>query len=110
MLRLCRALAAVPQQRALSTTLAAAGAVTTPKNYRADANGKPLDTEATRRQLLYHASKRGMLENELILSGYARQHLPKMDDADLREFKVILDQVERPPSERERARGRRPMR
>jgi succinate dehydrogenase flavin-adding protein (antitoxin of CptAB toxin-antitoxin module) len=49
--------------------------------------------EVTRKQLLYHASKRGMLENELVLSGFAREHITSMDNRELSEFKTILDQV-----------------
>lgn len=45
--------------------------------------------ETTRARLLYQSRKRGTLESDLLLSTFARDHLPTMTRADLSEYDKV---------------------
>lgn len=42
--------------------------------------------EALRARLVYQSRKRGTLESDLLLSTFAKEELPKMDETELKEF------------------------
>jgi succinate dehydrogenase assembly factor 2 len=42
-----------------------------------------------RARLVYQSRKRGTLESDLILSTFAREHLPGMPEAELREYDKV---------------------
>lgn len=48
--------------------------------------------EVTRARLLYQSRKRGMLENDLLLSTFARKHLDSMTERQLKEYDSLLDE------------------
>ncbi|KAG6375396.1 mitochondrial protein [Boletus reticuloceps] len=48
--------------------------------------------ETTRARLLYQSRKRGTLESDLLLSTFARDHLPTMIHAELTEYDKLLDE------------------
>ncbi|KAH8828915.1 DUF339-domain-containing protein [Flagelloscypha sp. PMI_526] len=66
--------------------------------------------ETMRARLLYQARKRGTLENDLLLSTFARDHLAKMSMEQMRDFDELMDEMDwtvyywvtrqRPPPER----------
>lgn len=78
--------------RLFSTKTAAAAVTTTNVANKVQYNNSEIDV--VRRRLMYHASKRGMLENELILTSFARKNLPRMDESELGQFKQLLDQYD----------------
>ncbi|KAG9125097.1 succinate dehydrogenase assembly factor 2 [Ceratobasidium sp. 392] len=45
-----------------------------------------------RARLVYQTRKRGTLESDLLLSTFAKEHLPAMSEAELREFDKLLDE------------------
>lgn len=45
-----------------------------------------------RARLVYQTRKRGTLESDLLLSTFAKEHLPKMSEVELREFDKLLDE------------------
>ena len=45
--------------------------------------------ETTRARLLYQSRKRGTLESDLLLSTFARDHLPTMSPAELSEYDKV---------------------
>ncbi|CAE6433273.1 hypothetical protein ACGC1H_001535 [Rhizoctonia solani] len=45
-----------------------------------------------RARLVYQTRKRGTLESDLLLSTFAKEHLPKMSEQELREFDKLLDE------------------
>ncbi|QRV91416.1 succinate dehydrogenase assembly factor 2 [Ceratobasidium sp. AG-Ba] len=47
---------------------------------------------ALRARLVYQTRKRGTLESDLLLSTFAKEHLPSMSEAELREFDKLLDE------------------
>ncbi|CAE6493977.1 unnamed protein product [Rhizoctonia solani] len=47
---------------------------------------------ALRARLVYQTRKRGTLESDLLLSTFAKEHLPKMSEPELREFDKLLDE------------------
>ncbi|KAG8696175.1 succinate dehydrogenase assembly factor 2 [Ceratobasidium sp. 394] len=47
---------------------------------------------ALRARLVYQTRKRGTLESDLLLSTFAKEHLPTMSEAELREFDKLLDE------------------
>ncbi|KAJ7512788.1 mitochondrial protein [Mycena galericulata] len=47
-----------------------------------------------RARLVYQSRKRGTLESDLILSTFAREHLPAMSEAELREYDKLLDEAD----------------
>ena len=58
---------------------------------------KPLDRtgetiEVTRKRLVYQSRKRGMLENDLLLSTFAEKHLPSMTAEELHLYDKLLDE------------------
>lgn len=46
----------------------------------------------TRARLVYQSRKRGTLESDLLLSTFARDYLPDMPEAELREYDKLLDE------------------
>lgn len=48
--------------------------------------------EQQRARLLYQTRKRGMLEGDLLLSTFAKKHLPTMSAEELNEFDQLLDE------------------
>jgi succinate dehydrogenase assembly factor 2 len=48
-------------------------------------------TEVKRRRLLYQSRKRGMLENDLLLSHFASAYLPNMNAADLDLYDKLIN-------------------
>ncbi|KAF8556369.1 DUF339-domain-containing protein [Imleria badia] len=48
--------------------------------------------ETMRARLLYQSRKRGTLESDLLLSTFARDHLPAMTHAELSEYDKLLDE------------------
>ncbi|KAJ7211282.1 Flavinator of succinate dehydrogenase-domain-containing protein [Mycena pura] len=56
---------------------------------------RPNEPLATlRARLVYQSRKRGTLESDLILSTFARDHLPLMSEAELREYDKLLDEAD----------------
>ncbi|KAJ7634910.1 Flavinator of succinate dehydrogenase-domain-containing protein [Roridomyces roridus] len=47
-----------------------------------------------RARLVYQSRKRGTLESDLILSTFAREQLPTMSEAELREYDKLLDEAD----------------
>ncbi|GAA5835520.1 hypothetical protein JCM11251_002954 [Rhodosporidiobolus azoricus] len=47
-------------------------------------------TETLRKRLVYESRKRGILEMDLILSTFAKERLPEMNDRELREYDRFL--------------------
>ncbi|CAE6535343.1 unnamed protein product [Rhizoctonia solani] len=45
-----------------------------------------------RARLVYQTRKRGTLESDLLLSTFAKEHLPNMTEEELREFDKLLDE------------------
>ncbi|CCO29367.1 Succinate dehydrogenase assembly factor 2, mitochondrial OS=Cryptococcus neoformans var, neoformans serotype D (strain JEC21 / ATCC MYA-565) GN=EMI5 PE=3 SV=1 [Rhizoctonia solani AG-1 IB] len=45
-----------------------------------------------RARLVYQTRKRGTLESDLLLSTFAKEHLPKMSEHELKEFDKLLDE------------------
>ncbi|KAI0000476.1 Flavinator of succinate dehydrogenase-domain-containing protein [Russula vinacea] len=52
--------------------------------------GEPIET--TRARLIYQSRKRGTLENDLLLSTFAQEHLGTMDAEALSEFDKLMDE------------------
>ncbi|EJU02458.1 DUF339-domain-containing protein, partial [Dacryopinax primogenitus] len=50
------------------------------------------DVQTLRARLVYQTRKRGMLENDLLLSTFARENLEGMSESELREFDRLLDE------------------
>jgi succinate dehydrogenase assembly factor 2 len=50
--------------------------------------------ETARARLLYQSRKRGTLENDLLLSTFARDHLGDMNGQELREYDRLLDELD----------------
>ena len=48
------------------------------------------DLDMRRKKLLYRASYRGFKEADLLIGGFAKAHLSKMDEADLDVFEALL--------------------
>ncbi|KAN0105355.1 Flavinator of succinate dehydrogenase domain containing protein [Russula decolorans] len=48
--------------------------------------------ETTRARLVYQSRKRGTLENDLLLSTFAQEHLGTMDAEELSEFDKLMDE------------------
>jgi len=48
------------------------------------------DIEIRRKRLLYRASYRGFKEADLLVGGFAKAHLPEMNEADLDAFEALL--------------------
>ncbi|KAF9239819.1 mitochondrial protein [Melanogaster broomeanus] len=48
--------------------------------------------QAMRARLVYQSRKRGTLESDLLLSTFARDHLPVMSEAEMREYDKLLDE------------------
>lgn len=46
--------------------------------------------EKKRKRLLYQASYRGFKEADLLIGGFAKAHLPDMNEAELDEFEALL--------------------
>ena len=58
---------------------------------------KPIDrsgeeTETRRARLVYQSRKRGILETDLLLSTFARKHLPAMRPEELLEYDRLMDE------------------
>ncbi|KAF9225968.1 DUF339-domain-containing protein [Gyrodon lividus] len=54
---------------------------------------RPNETlETMRARLLYQSRKRGTLESDLLLSTFARDHLPTMSEAELKAYDKLLDE------------------
>ena len=54
---------------------------------------RPVESLQTlRARLLYQSRKRGTLENDLLLSTFASEHLNKMDENELREYDSLLNE------------------
>jgi len=54
---------------------------------------RPGETIETKRaRLVYQSRKRGTLENDLLLSTFAQEHLGTMDVAELSEFDKLMDE------------------
>jgi antitoxin CptB len=53
-----------------------------------------LPTDVWRKRLLYHATKRGMRENEVLLGRFAKANLASMNDTQLRQFEQFLNQYD----------------
>jgi len=49
------------------------------------------DVEKLRRKLKWRCLERGMVENEIILRSFIKDHLSLMNEEDLRKFEVLLD-------------------
>lgn len=49
------------------------------------------DSETLRARLLYQSKKRGILENDLIIGGFARRHLAEMDGGELKAYDRIIN-------------------
>lgn len=49
------------------------------------------NNEVKRRRLLYQSRKRGMLENDLLLSHFASKYLPKMNETDLDLYDKLIN-------------------
>lgn len=45
--------------------------------------------DVTRARLLYQSRKRGILETDLLLSTFARKHLPTMSEAEMHEYDKV---------------------
>jgi len=68
----------------------------TPRRYKQSLQG-PIDrthetVESTRARLLYQSRKRGMLENDLLLSTFAHKYLSSWSVEQLKEFDQLLDE------------------
>lgn len=48
------------------------------------------DLDMRRKKLLYRASYRGFKEADLLIGGFARAHLPEMNETELNEFEALL--------------------
>jgi antitoxin CptB len=60
----------------------------------AAAEATPLPIEVWRKRLMYHASKRGMRENEVVLGRFAKANLANMSVAQLHLFEEFLEQFD----------------
>lgn len=49
------------------------------------------DLAIRRRRLLFRAEHRGFKEADLVIGGFARDHLPEMDAVALTEFETLLE-------------------
>ncbi len=49
------------------------------------------EPERRLKRLLFRARHRGMKELDLLIGGFAEQHLDKLDEAQLRRFEALLD-------------------
>jgi antitoxin CptB len=49
------------------------------------------DLETRRRRLLYRATHRGTFENDLLVGGYARRHVPGMSVAELDALEAVME-------------------
>ncbi|MBG1231643.1 succinate dehydrogenase assembly factor 2 [Aestuariivirga litoralis] len=49
------------------------------------------DLDLIRKRLLWRAMHRGIKEMDILVGGYAAQHLPIMNAADLQKFEVLLE-------------------
>lgn len=58
------------------------------------AEATPLPIEVWRKRLMYHASKRGMRENEVVLGRFAKANLANMSVAQLYLFEEFLEQFD----------------
>ncbi|EKM58016.1 uncharacterized protein PHACADRAFT_89941 [Phanerochaete carnosa HHB-10118-sp] len=48
--------------------------------------------EKMRARLVYQSRKRGTLESDLLLSTFAKERLPTMNEAELKEFDKLMDE------------------
>jgi succinate dehydrogenase assembly factor 2 len=48
--------------------------------------------ETTRKRLVYQSRKRGMLENDLLLSTFADKYLKTLSEEELRQYDSLLDE------------------
>ncbi|PPQ66799.1 hypothetical protein CVT26_009646 [Gymnopilus dilepis] len=48
--------------------------------------------ETLRARLVYQSRKRGTLESDLLMSTFARDYLPSMSEAEMREYDKLLDE------------------
>ncbi|KDQ06887.1 hypothetical protein BOTBODRAFT_60352 [Botryobasidium botryosum FD-172 SS1] len=48
--------------------------------------------DAMRARLVYQSRKRGTLESDLLLSTFAKDHLPTMDEGEMRQFDKLMDE------------------
>ena len=55
---------------------------------------KPTTPDLLRKRLLYHAQKRGMRENELLLGQFAKNNLHNMSEDEMTQFETILQQLD----------------
>ncbi|KAI5451665.1 Succinate dehydrogenase assembly factor 2 mitochondrial [Naganishia albida] len=55
-----------------------------------DRTGEDVDT--LRARLVYQTRKRGTLETDLILSTFAKEHLPTMSEEEMKQFDKLLDE------------------
>ena len=44
-----------------------------------------------RKQIIWRAEHRGIREMDLLIGSFARQYVPKMDDASLTEFEALIE-------------------
>ena len=51
--------------------------------------------EIRRKRLLYLATYRGFKEADLLIGGFAKTHLPDMDEQELDQFEALLHQNDR---------------
>jgi antitoxin CptB len=47
--------------------------------------------EATRKRLMWRASRRGIKEMDIMVGGFATQALPLMSESELKTFETLLD-------------------
>uniref|UniRef100_A0A7E4WCZ4 Succinate dehydrogenase assembly factor 2, mitochondrial n=1 Tax=Panagrellus redivivus TaxID=6233 RepID=A0A7E4WCZ4_PANRE len=79
-----RPLATIATRRLYASTAAAATSGVSP-------DAPKTGIEKYRSQLLYQSIKRGILENDIILGGFARQYLPTLTQGELEAYDKIIN-------------------
>lgn len=63
------------------------------KHLQLESSLSPADRDTVRRKrMIYRSKQRGWLEVDLLLGSFAAIHVPKMTDAELDEFEVLLEE------------------
>jgi antitoxin CptB len=63
----------------------------TPKDVRSAGGETGGMLDARRKRMLYRCQHRGMKEMDILLGGYAKDHLAGLDDAQLDELELLMD-------------------
>jgi succinate dehydrogenase assembly factor 2 len=93
MLRIGRFLSRPMFVSRFSTTLLRQSSNSTQIEFKIEPLPRPNEsTETKRARLLYQSRKRGILETDLLLSKFAKLHLPELTREELEEYDELLDQ------------------